>query len=303
MYKRMLVLLDGSELAEVVFKYAREVSGRLGLDLDLLHVVSPQEEDLLPMRRAYMERMAEKLCAEAQGVSDSLGGDLRACIQARGRVAVGYPAEEILKYVEENDIDLVMLSTRGRSGVKTWDIGSVASKVIHAAKVPVWLVPAELREEVVEDTLPQRTLVIPLNGSKMSEAVIPYALAVARQRGAEAEIVLVYVDEVQEIILTREALEAKEAERAKMQAYLEGVAEEARTQGFEARTELLIGDPAARIIEYLKDNPAQLLAMATRGRRGLSRLVFGSVAEEIIHLLKKTPMLLVSAAPAPDSDA
>jgi nucleotide-binding universal stress UspA family protein len=296
MYKKMLVLLDGSELAEVVFKYARELSGRLGIDLELLHVVTPQEEDLLPMRRAYMERMAERLCSEAQGVSDAAGGDLGTCIQARGKVVVGYPAEEILKYVEENDIDLVMLSTHGRSGVKTWDIGSVASKVIHAAKVPVWLVPAELREEVLTDTLPKRTLVIPLNGSRLSEAVIPYALGIARQRGAEAEIVLVYVDEVEDILFTRDALEAKEAERAKMQAYLEQVADSIRAQGFSARTELLIGDPATSIIEYLKDNPPQLLAMATRGRRGLSRLVFGSVAEEVIHLIKKTPMLLVSAA-------
>jgi nucleotide-binding universal stress UspA family protein len=62
MYKTMLVLLDGSELAEVVFKYARELSGRLSLDLELLHVCTPAESEQLPMRRAYMERMAEVLC-------------------------------------------------------------------------------------------------------------------------------------------------------------------------------------------------------------------------------------------------
>ncbi len=295
-YKKMLVLLDGSELAEIVFRYARELSARLNLDLELLHVVNPQEEDLMPMRLAYMERMAERLCAEAQAVSDGIEDDIQACIQARGKVVVGYPAEEILKYVDENDVDLVMLSTHGRTGVKTWDLGGTASKVIHAAKVPVWLVPTELRDEVVSDTLPKRTLVIPLSGSKASEAVIPYALGVARQRGAEAEIVLVYVDDIEDILFTRDALEAKEAERAKMQAHLDKLADAIRGEGFAVRTELLIGDPATRIVEYLKDNPAQLLAMATRGRRGVSRLVFGSVAEEMIHLIKKTPMLLVPAA-------
>lgn len=296
MYKKMLVLLDGSELAEVVFKYARELSGRLDIDLDLLHVVTPQEHQQFPMRRAYIERMAEVLCTEAQEVSASTSPDsVQSCILARGTVVVGNPAEEILKYVDENDIDLVMLSTRGQSGLKFWDIGSIANKVIHAAKVPVWLVPAELREEIVQDTLPVRRLVIPLSGSKISEAVIPYALDMARQRGAQTEIVLIYADDVQEIIVSRDALQAKEAERAKMKAYLEGVADSIRAQGFSARTEMLIGDPAEAIIDYIKDNPPQLIAMATRGRRGLSKMVFGSITEEVIHHIKKTPMLLVSS--------
>jgi nucleotide-binding universal stress UspA family protein len=296
MYKKMLVLLDGSELAEVVFRYARELAGRLDIDLDLLHVVTPQEHQQLPMRRAYIERMAEVLCAEAQEVSASASPDaVQSCILARGTVVVGNPAEEILKYVDENDIDLVMLSTRGQSGLKFWDIGSIANKVIHAAKVPVWLVPAELREEIVQDTLPVRRLVIPLSGSKISEAVIPYALDMARQRGAETEIVLIYADDVQDIIVSRDALHAKEAERAKVRAYMEGVADSIRAQGFSARAEMLIGDPAEAIIEYIKNNPPQLIAMSTRGRRGLSKMVFGSITEEVIHHIKKTPMLLVSS--------
>ena len=167
MYKKMVVLLDGSELAEVVFDYAQEVSGRMHVDVELLHVCSPQEVAQLPMRRAYMERMAEELCAKAEEISAKYSKDTVAqCIQARGNVVVGYPAEEILKYVDENDIDLVMMSTHGSSGVKAWDLGEVANKVVHASKVPVWLVPTELREEVIADALPKRSLVVPLSGSK-----------------------------------------------------------------------------------------------------------------------------------------
>ena len=54
MYKRMLVPLDGSELAEVVFPYAKELAGRLDLDLVFLHVCSPAESELRPMHRARM---------------------------------------------------------------------------------------------------------------------------------------------------------------------------------------------------------------------------------------------------------
>ena len=195
MYKNMLVLLDGSELAEVVFKYAQELSARLNLDLELLHVCTPGEAEQLPMRRAYMEHMAEVLCAGAEQIRYSLSDEsVAGCVRARGTVVVGYPAEEILKYVDANDVDLILMSTHGHSGIKEWDdVGGVASKVLHASRVPVWLVPSELRDEIVSDTLPKRPLVVPLSGSKMAEAAIPHALNVARQRGAESEIVLLGV--------------------------------------------------------------------------------------------------------------
>lgn len=302
MYKKMLVLLDGSELAEVVFRYARELSGRLDLDLDLLHVVTPQEEDQLPMRRAYIERMAKLLCDEAQKLSASTSpAGVEKCIEAKGVVAIGDPADEIIKYIDENSVDLVMLSTRGKSGSKVWNIGSVATKVTHASKVPVWLVPAELRDEILEDSLPNRPLLVPLNGSEVAEAAIPYVVSVARQRAeAAGEMILVHVAEHPTTFYNADHLKAAEADRDRIKAYLEGVAAPLRAQGFSVRTEVLIGDPATAVLQHIRYNPPQLVAMATRGRRGLSRFVFGSVTEEIMHSLKKTPMLLIPAVKEED---
>ncbi len=189
-----------------------------------------------------------------------------------------------------------MMSTHGTSGEKAWDLGSVANKVIHASKVPVWLVPTELREEIVADTLPGRHCVIPLSGSKLAEAAIPHAVDIIKQRGAEeSEIVLLHVSDVDQIMVSRAALEEREEERKAMQSYLNAKAEEVRRQGVPVRTEMLIGDPAETIIDYLRAHPAQLLAMATRGHSTLSRMIFGSVAETVLHLVKKTPLLLVSA--------
>ena len=295
MYKKMVVLLDGSELAELVLKYAQELAGRLRIDLELLQVADPREAEQLPMRRAYMERMAEKVCAGAEEIRRKYDkAKVDRCIQASSHVAVGYPAEEILKFVDEHQIDLVMMSTHGSSGIRAWDLGEVANKVIHASKVPVWLVPAELREEIVADTLPGRSLVVPLDGSKQSEAVLPHAAAILTQRGADAELVLVYVRETDSgLTLTRAAVEQTQEHAAKMKAYLEDTADALRKSGLSVRTELLIGEPAEAIIEYLKVNPAQLLAMATRARTGISRMIFDSVTENVIHQVKKTPLLLV----------
>jgi len=95
------------------------------------------------------------------------------------------------------------------------------------------------------------------------------------------------------MVVSRSALHDREEHRAKMEAYLDGVLESVKKEGLSARGEVLVGDSAATIIDFLTAHPAQLIAMATRGHTGLSRMVLGIVTENAIHLVKKTPMLLV----------
>jgi nucleotide-binding universal stress UspA family protein len=84
------------------------------------------------------------------------------------------------------------------------------------------------------------------------------------------------------------------AQRKKMKAYLEDLAEPIRASGIQVRTEVLMsGDPAESIIDYLKDHPTQLVVMATRGKSRLNRAIFGSLTESVIHMVKVTPLLLV----------
>lgn len=300
MYKKMVVLLDGSKLAEVVFEYAQELAGRLHLDLELLHVCRPEEEAQLPMRQAYIERMAEILCEKADEVRAQYD-DAAACIMARGRVVIGYPAEEILEYVDANDIDLIMMSTHGSSGKKTWDLGDLANKIVHSSKVPVWLVPSELREAVITDGLPLSRTIVPLSGEKQSETAVAHALNLYKQRRPDSggELVLLHVVEKPAISVTSYAAMTEyraDLDRALAEAksYLENVAAPLREAGLNVRTEALKGEPAESIMEYLKENPTQLLVLATRGKSRLNRMVFGSVSESLIHLVKVTPLLLVS---------
>ncbi|MCR4392961.1 MAG: universal stress protein [Dehalococcoidales bacterium] len=300
MYKRMLVLLDGSRLSETVFSYARELSGRLCLNLDLLHVCSPDESEQLPMRQAYVEHMAEMLKAQSEKLQRDCGiAQAASTIEARSQVVIGYPPEEILKYAEANHVDLIMLSTHGRSGIRRWGIGSVADKVIHETRVPVWLVPAEIREDIIYDKMPSRVIMVPLDGSKLAESILPHVEELVKQRGVDVEVVLVNVGK--QVTMPRELWEASRefigedisAFRLASEVYLNGIVKQLRTKGINARAEQLIGDPAEEIIRYAADIHPQLIAMSTHGRSGFSRFVFGGVAENILHRLKKTPVFLV----------
>ena len=306
----MLVPLDGSELAEVVFAYAKELAGRLSLDVTLLHVCSPTEQELAPMHRSYTEHMAGIVKLQVEAIQKKVGIQPGGkAVEVRGELAVGYPAEEILSYADENDIDLILMSTHGRSGIRRWAMGSVADKVLRASKVPVWLVRAGIPEEVVYDKWPSRTILVPLDGSELAESVLPHVEAVAKQRGAEiVDVILLRVCEppiissdYPEAIMPLSWEEHVEQQMAlckrASEKYLARVEKRLKDAGLKVRSEALVGkpplgNPANEIIDYANRNPFNLIVMATHGRSGISRWAYGSVAARVL-LGVSSPLFLV----------
>jgi len=283
MYKRMLVPLDGSELAELVFGYAKELAGRLDVDLILLHVSGSGEHDLLPIHRAYIERAAEILRRQSEEVQEKTrskpGGKE---LEVRGELAEGHAAEEILRYADKNHIDLILMATHGRSGVKRWAMGSVADKVLRASKVPVWLVRAGVPEEIVHDKWPQRTMLVPLDGSKLAESVLPHVEALAKQRGSElVDVVLLRVCEPPVIL--------SDYPEATMELSWEEHVQKEKEWAKEAGA---LGRPIDEIIDYANRNPFNLIVLSTHGRTGITRWAYGSVADKVLQR-STSPIFLV----------
>jgi nucleotide-binding universal stress UspA family protein len=304
MYKRVLVPLDGSELAEVVFSYATELAARLELDLVLLHVVDPQERDLVPLHRAYVERAAEVLRRQSEELQKK--ADIQPKgegVAARGELAVGHPAEEILECALRHDIDLILMATHGRSGIKRWALGSVADKVLRVSKTPVCLVRAGLSEEIVHDKWPSITMLVPLDGSELAELVIPHVEALAKQLGPKlVDVVLLRVCEPPVVSsdypptadLTWEEHQAREMARPTTvcEEYLAGVQERLEGVGLKARSVVLKGKPADEITDYANKDLVNLIVMSTHGRSGIGRWAYGSVADRIL-LGVSSPIFLV----------
>jgi nucleotide-binding universal stress UspA family protein len=304
MYKRVLVPLDGSELAEVVFSYATELSARLELDLILLHVVDPHERDLVPLHRAYVERAAEVLRRQSEELQKKANIQPKAeGVVARGELAVGHPAEEILECALRHDIDLILMATHGRSGIKRWALGSVADKVLRVSKTPVCLVRAGLSEEIVHDKWPSITMLVPLDGSELAELVIPHVEALAKQLGPKlVDVVLLRVCEPPAVSsdypptadLTWEEHQAREMARPTTvcEEYLAKVQEQLKGVGLKARLVVLKGKPADEITDYANKNLVNLIVMSTHGRSGIGRWAYGSVADRVL-LGVSSPIFLV----------
>jgi nucleotide-binding universal stress UspA family protein len=307
MYRRMLVPLDGSELAEVVFTYAKELAARLDIDIILLQVAGPVLGQFGPMRRAYIDRAAEIVRRQAREVQEKVGVQPEAKpIEVQGELVEGYPAEVILRYSEENKVDLVLMATHGYSGRKRWAIGSVASKVLSASKIPVWLVRAGIPEETPYDKWPSQTLLVLLDGSELAESVLPHVEVLAKQRGTEpVDVVLLRVSETPTMpsyygpelsgvsLNWGEYLQREEARRKKVaNEYLAQVEKRLKDSNISVQSKVLEGKAADEIIGYASKNPFSIIVMATHGRSGLSRLVYGSVAASLLQGVSN-PIFLV----------
>jgi nucleotide-binding universal stress UspA family protein len=154
MYRRILITLDGSQLAEQVLPHVKAlIDGRAGIHLYLLSVaqvidLAAASAMVYPMAVYPGEPFDE--AAERRRVEDELGNYLRgiamdlkqAGVEASSEVRFGNPAEEIIQYAHDIKADLIAMCTHGRSGFARWAYGSVADRVLHTAACPVLLVRA-----------------------------------------------------------------------------------------------------------------------------------------------------------------
>jgi nucleotide-binding universal stress UspA family protein len=139
MYKRALIPLDGSMVAESILPFILEVAGPLDMEIALLRVLVPVPPMTVEGTQVVIED-AGRLRAEAEEYLASIAAELRAKgVRVTTAVRRGEPVAEILAGAREADADLIAMTTHGRSGLSRLLFGSVAAAVLSHAEVPVFL--------------------------------------------------------------------------------------------------------------------------------------------------------------------
>jgi nucleotide-binding universal stress UspA family protein len=151
-----------------------------------------------------------------------------------------------------------------------------------------------LRYNKVEEAEMKRRVLIPLDGSPVAEGIIPFSLGIAGPLDMEIVLLRVVTPALPQADATapRVIVEDLAVRTAEARDYLAAIAADLMSRGLRVRTRVRSGAPVTEILAAARESAADLIAMTTHGRGGLSRLVFGSVAEAVLRLAE-SPILLM----------
>jgi nucleotide-binding universal stress UspA family protein len=311
-YRRILLPLDGSPLAEQALAYGAELAAA-GAELLLLRVI--------PEPKAIRDRFGEVSATADEVLRRSRQNAIEELIEAVERVraltlepsvcvvvAVGDPAEQIMRVAETRRIDLILMTSHGRGAIGRLAFGSVADRVARSSPVPV-LVTRPRDADTASVGI--RRLVVPLDGSELSRQALPAAVALAQQFGLPLRLVSVldlwsasspalaygaaFGQELYDDLMhDAEALQSR---------MLEDAAAPLRASGLSVEATLLHGPVAQAIM--VATAPGDVIVMTSHGTSGVTRWLLGSVAEKLVRegpvpvMLLRAEQETATLAPAP----
>lgn len=280
MIERILVPLDGSAVAATALGFATLIPSH---HVRLLRVVQPDDvaagslEEQMAEARVSLEPAAKELLRHGREVEVA--------------VEMEDPASEILEAAA--DADLIVMTTRGSGAANRAVFGSVADRVANHSPVPVLLLRGD--NQPTTEPLVAR-VVVPLDGSDLSEAALRPAIDVSCDLGVPLHLVrVVDSDPVRDTVRggpMAASATGRATERAVGEAnrYLDARAQVARDRNCVAVTETRTGYPVTELIATLKQG--DLVVMSSHGRGGFGRWLLGSVADRLIREAP-APVLLV----------
>ena len=290
MFERILVPLDGSENAEIVFPYCADLAAKFASTVILVTVSEAATVDIDHLYRTYLDHARGKMRQELEASTAP------EAVTLESEVLFGDPAREILRTAEDKDANLILLASHGTSAEGPWLLGHIAAKVLRATKRPVMLIRQRAPEAALQQRKLLRRIMVPLDGSEIGEAALCYAVALAKKTSAEIDLIEVF-EQVRGVGASgaRYSVPEDESVRKSLLSYLDHVAGPIKSEGLTVSTTVLFGKAADNIVEYAEKNGIDLVALSTHGRSGLGRWVFGNVTDKILHT-GDAPVLVAHAA-------
>ncbi len=287
-HRKILIATDGSETANEAADFGIEILRSCGAKVYVVYVINTASYDSAPNDEKWSKKIGqfEEIGREATSYVEEKAKT--AGLEAESIVLKGNPAEEIVDFAEGQDVDMIVVGSLGKSGIKRVVLGSVSEKVVRHAKVPVLVV----REREEEKTYKQ--ILIATDGSVAAENAADYGIEIAGWIGAK--VYAVYVIDITSFdsILMDEAWTTemyKEFEKIgrKATSYVE---ENAEAAGIEAAPILLKGNPAKEILDFAEMQRVDMIVVGSIGKSGIQSFLLGSISGKILRN-SKIPVLVV----------
>ena len=286
MIKRILFATDFSRWARRAEDYACALACSWKASLTVLSVAEfpPGLNPDYPVNQQYL---GDLLKTASSQLIDLKGRAERRGIAVTTRVATGIPSEEVMTAARAEDSDLIVVGTRGKTGLAHILLGSTAERVIRGAPCPVLTVRMEPADNEGENSLSRpvtlERILVPVDFSDCSLDALGYAVEVAQQ--AKASVMLLHVLEPVSYGLDFDLghIRSREDVRASWTKRLEELAATHQHPNVPVEFRLRGGVPVDSILDSAQTLPCDLIVMGTHGRRGISHALSGSVAEAVLR--------------------
>jgi nucleotide-binding universal stress UspA family protein len=272
---RILFPTDGSDCAEHARRHALYLADHFDADL---HVIRVEERDV---------ELADVVEVDENDLLADLHGMIRGeSPLAESRVrerTIAYPsaAGGILTYGVEHDVDLVVLGTHGKRGVRRLMLGSVAEEVVRKATCPVVTVG---RGAMSPEDMDGGTMLVPVDLSEHQDRLLAHVRELAPIY--DMDVTVFHVLEmagVPDAYGVYSSLPDPGKLGDRVRTSIDEEVESLRTSGIDVTVAVKSGHPADQILTYADEIEASFIAIATHGRTGLERMLMGSVAEKVIR--------------------
>jgi len=307
MFNKILVPLDGSPIAASTLSHVLAVTQPHEASITLLRVVEPAAGDanLINPTDWQLQR------TEASTYLDEL---VAACTEAcqatvNNVVLEGSAADRILEHAQGHGHDLIVLSSHGKGGISSWNVSSVALKVIHRCGIAILLVRAYQAPELAAhgpiQPVRYHKICVPLDGSLRSEHVLPAATRLAEQH--DAELLLVH-GVIKPELFDRTPVDSEYG------AWIENIVEHNRRQAERYFDELsqrldvalktyIIAseDVASSLHRFVDEHGVDLVILSAHGRSGRHGWRYGSLTSGFIAY-GTTHLLILQDRPWQDID-
>jgi nucleotide-binding universal stress UspA family protein len=285
--KRILYPTDFSKCAGHALPHTLHLAERYHAELHLLHAVVLHEGD--PGNAAHRLPNMEELYQVLEQHADA---QMKAAINEQGEWAFAIKralvrsisaAGAILDYTAEQDIDLVVMGTHGRRGLRRLILGSVAEEVVRLAPCLVLTVP-ERPNGLAAGRV--RRIVVPVDFSEYAELAITYAKELTALYGAEMHLLhvvdeVIYPDFYPPVMPSGGSIteELRDQSMTRMKRLLETVPGAETGAQIHARA----GRAAPAIVEFAEAQAADLIVIASHGLTGIRHILLGSVTEQVVR--------------------
>jgi len=282
---RILCPIDFSNCSISALKIALSIVNNSNIEIHLFHAILMHEEDsflndedIPNLEQKYdilSERAREKLSVL---LKDEQNNPAIKYVSRRGFSA----SEEILRYIDDESFDLIVMGTHSRSLMREILLGSVAEKIIRLSPIPVMTV----REN---SKIPEKkqSILVPIDFSDHSRHALEYALKWADMNSGRIIMLHVVKEDIHPEFYNKfggSLFETDVKFKEHAIAEMKNLRDQFKFEHIETQFAVTIDEPARGIVDFVKQNDIHLIVIATHGLSGFEHFILGSTTERVLHM-------------------